>query len=76
MNPKKDKEDIERLRAIPLGTAPPPEETKEIDMRHIKEKLKAYGLDEYIDRLKGPKTIKVSTHPQDIHKMFLHEEHG
>ena len=63
-----------RLLAVRICDAPPPGESTEISLRHIKRCLKTAGFSEYISALKGPRNIRVITAEIEIDKAFLKEE--
>ena len=63
-----------RLSSIRIGIAPPPGESTEITLNHIKRKLESEGFGEYAAKINGPKTIRVSTAQKEIDKIFLNEE--
>lgn len=63
----------EKLSAIELGNAPPPGETREISIYYIKRCLKSEGLGQFAPRLKGPKTIRVTTAPVEVNKAILQD---
>jgi len=59
---------------VTLGAAPPPGESTEISLNYIKRRLRTEGLEEYIQYLKGPRTIRVITAQNEIDKAFSREE--
>lgn len=69
-----DRTKRKRLLAVRICDAPPPGESTEISLRHIKRCLKTAGFSEYISSLKGPRNIRVITAEIEIDKAFLKEE--
>ena len=63
-----------KLLTIKIGNAPPPGESSEIKLSHIKRCLKVAGLDQYSKLIKGPRTIRVVTAQIEIDKAILREE--
>ncbi|MCH8873367.1 hypothetical protein IH824_11465, partial [candidate division KSB1 bacterium] len=45
-----------KLLAIKIGHAPPPGESSEIKLSHIKRCLKVAGFEEYTKTIRGPRT--------------------
>jgi hypothetical protein len=62
------------LVGLRIGTAPPPGESTEISLTHIKRRLKTAGYGEYVSALRGPKNIRITTAPIEIDKAILKEE--
>ena len=63
-----------KLLTIKIGHAPPPSESSEIKLSHIKRCLKVAGFSKYINAIKGPRTIRVVTAEVEIDKAILKEE--
>ena len=63
-----------KLLAIKIGHAPPPSESNEIKVSHIKRCLKVAGFGKYINTIRGPRTIRVVTAEIEIDKAILKEE--
>ena len=66
----------EQLMSIKIGDAPPPGESSDISLSHIKRCLKTAGFSKYVHAIKGPRTIRVITAPVEIDKAFLREEYA
>jgi len=71
--PKKLKVDLGRIIVCPQ--VPPPGESMEISLRHIKLCLVKAGFKDFV-KLKGPKMIRVSTAQVEINKAFLRENYA
>lgn len=65
-----------QLSSIQVGQAPPPGESSEIRLNHIKRCLKKAGFGEFIDTVKGPRIIRVTTAQIEIDKAFIKEEYA
>ncbi len=63
-----------KLLTIKIGHAPPPGESSEIKLSHIKRCLKVAGFGECINAIKGPRTVRVVTAEVEIDKAILKEE--
>jgi hypothetical protein len=63
----------EKLGAVTLGMAPPPGESKDLTLSYIKQQIRKSGLHRYLDRVSGPKTIRVTTAHKEITKAILED---
>lgn len=61
------------LSSVKLGEAPPPGEGMEITLSHIRKALKGAALEEYVQYLKGPRTVRIVTAEKEIDKAFLRD---
>ncbi len=62
-----------QLSAVLIGVAPPPGESSEISLIHVKRCLLKSGFKEYIANINGPNIIRVTTAQEEIDKAFLKE---
>lgn len=62
-----------KLGAVQLGQAPPPGESKELTLAFIKLQIRRAGLQEYLDKVAGPKVIRVTTAHEEISKAVLED---
>lgn len=65
-----------RLSSVELGEAPPPGESSDLSLSHIKRCLKRAGFEEFISYIKGPRIIRVTTAQVEIDKAFLREDYA
>lgn len=63
----------QKIALIKLGKAAPPSESKDLSLSYIKLQLRRAGLLEYIDALKGPRIIRVTTAHKDITRLRIEE---
>jgi flagella basal body P-ring formation protein FlgA len=63
----------QKIGAVQLGKAPPPGESKELTLSFIKQQLRQAGLQKYLDKISGPKVIRVTTAHQEISKAVLED---
>jgi flagella basal body P-ring formation protein FlgA len=68
-----DKAIQQKIGEVQLGKAPPPGESKELTLAFIKLQLRQAGLQKYIDKLSGPKSIRVTTAHEEISKAVLED---
>ena len=68
-----DKSIQQKIGAVQLGKAPPPGESKELTLSYIKLQLRQAGMQKYLDKVSGPKVIRVTTAHEEISKAVLED---
>ena len=63
----------QQIGAVQLGKVPPPGESKELTLSFIKLQLRQAGLQKYLDKISGPKVIRVTTAHEEISKVVLED---
>jgi len=66
---------IKKIGHIKIGMAPPPGESREISVSDIKKSLIKAGYEQYVNHLKGPRAIHITTAHNEIDKAFLREDY-
>lgn len=66
----------EKLALVEVGDAPPPGESREISIYYIKRCLKKAGFGDFVSRLNGPRTVRVTTAAVEVDKARLEDSNA